>query len=126
MEGHADAVGNIAITDDREMIVSRSGDKTVRRQNTETTKQIGAPLKGHADSVTGVAISADEFILSSSQYKTLRMWSAQTGAQIGPPIKAEGRIQDVALCSDGSAIVAGLKLWPGKLSKIHLWRARIR
>ena len=89
--GHGDFVSAVAIgrAGDRDIIVSGSGDKTVRVWDAVTGAPAGAPLAGHGDWVRAVAIgraSDRDIIVSGSDDKTVRVWDAVTRAPTGAPL----------------------------------------
>lgn len=120
LRGRTRGVTSVAISDDGEIIMSRSFVKTVRRWNTSTKTQIGDPLLGHGAQVKGVAISSNgKLIISASEGKSVRLWDAKTGAQIGFPLQEKYCIFSIAISSDSSSIVAGLhngkfQVWPAR------------
>ena len=72
------------------MIVSGSGDKTVRVWDLASGKAIGAPLRSHEDEVSAVATSSLEgrpVIVSGSGDKTVRVWDLASGEAIGAPLR---------------------------------------
>ncbi|MEW5855864.1 MAG: caspase family protein, partial [Cyanobacteriota bacterium] len=84
--GHEGGVNSVAFSPDGQMIISGSGDKTVRLWNRQGNP-IGQPFKGHQDSVRSVAFSPDgQMIVSGSGDKTVRLWDRQ-GNPIGQPFK---------------------------------------
>jgi WD40 repeat protein len=113
-------VTSVAFSLDGRLIVSGGWDKTVRLWNTETLQPIGAPLKGHMDSVISVIFSPDgRYIVSGGKDGTLRLWDVGTGRQIGViPLGSEREwAHSVAVAPDGRHIVSGhidgsIRLWP--------------
>lgn len=74
LSGHEDRVTCVATSGDGKLIVSMSGDETIRRW------AIGDPIHGHERSVTGVAMSGDgKVIVSGSEDKSVRRWDAKSG-----------------------------------------------
>lgn len=129
-KAHARAVRAIAISRDGSRIVSGAeGNRVVSRRSgrgqaatdasddllivwdVKSGQRIGEPLRGHTDTVTGVAFSADGArIVSGSDDETVRIWDARTRQPIGAPIKHEDQgsaVKSVAISPDGKRIVAG-------------------
>jgi WD40 repeat protein len=79
------------------VIVSGSVDGTVRRWDLATGAPYGAPIKGHTDRVSSVAVGTwagrPPVIVSGSWDETVRVWDLATGAPHGAPL--EGHTSDV-------------------------------
>ena len=85
--GHFDGVNAVAISPDGSLVVSGSGDQTVRFWNAATGMAIGEPLTGHSNWVNAVAFSPDGTrVVSGSDDQTVRVWSVKTFAAIGEPL----------------------------------------
>jgi WD40 repeat protein len=66
---------SVAFSPDGTRIVSGGFDNVVRVWDVATAQPIGAPLRGHTDTVRSVAFSPDGTrIVSASDDKTLRLW----------------------------------------------------
>ena len=59
LEGHTDGVSSVAFSPDSKQIVSGSVDRTVRRWDAATGRQLLPALEGHNDRVSSVAFSPD-------------------------------------------------------------------
>ena len=80
--GHTYAVYSVAISNDSQLIVTGSDDRTIRIWNRETGDCL-AVLTGHKDYVRSVSISTDsQFIVSGSDDKTIRLWEMSSGKQL--------------------------------------------
>ncbi|HEY9604210.1 MAG TPA: caspase family protein [Allocoleopsis sp.] len=74
---HEGEVTSVAISQDGQLIVSGSQDKTVRlwECNGQGGKLMGVPLYGHKGNITSIVFSPDgKYIASGSQDKTVRLW----------------------------------------------------
>jgi len=119
------------------LILSWSGDKTVRLWDAATGEPRGAPMK-HEGPVRGAMFDkAETRILSWSEDRTVRLWDAATGEPRGAPMKHEGRVSgavfdtaetrilswssdgtvrlwDVARLGPGNLVEAACRLLPDK------------
>jgi tetratricopeptide (TPR) repeat protein len=98
------------------MIVSGSGDETIRLWNLDGSA-IGVPFAGHTDAVFSVAFSPDsQMIVSGSDDSTIRLWNLD-GSAIGVPFAGHtSSVRSVAFSPDGQMIVSGsldntIRLW---------------
>jgi WD40 repeat protein len=83
---HEGEVTSVAISQDGQLIVSGSQDKTVRLWDAQGNP-MSQPLMGHEGAVTSVAISPDgKYIASGSEDKTVRLWNTN-GQPIGKPFR---------------------------------------
>jgi WD40 repeat protein len=70
----------------RAVIVSGSGDQTVRVWDLEKLKPVGAPLEGHSGEVKSVAVGQRQgraVIVSGSYDQTVRVWDLETLEPVG-------------------------------------------
>ena len=80
-EGHLSSVESVAFSPDGKLIVSGSGDETIRLWDAATGALHGEPLEGHLGSVNSVAFSPDgKLVVSGSNDKTVRLWDVATGS----------------------------------------------
>ncbi|KAJ3120547.1 POC1 centriolar protein A [Nowakowskiella sp. JEL0407] len=112
---HMDVVNSVAISRDERMMVSGSGDTTVKIWNLNTGKEIRT-LSGHLKPVNAVAICNERLIVSGSRDKTLKFWYASTGKEIRTCVGHSGSINSVAICEEKGLVVSGssdrtLKIW---------------
>lgn len=87
LEGHSEAVLNVAFSPSGRMLASGSGDTTVRMWDLNTECP-DATLEGHTGWVLYVAFSPDGKILASAGMdKNVFLWDVQSGKQKGQPLK---------------------------------------
>lgn len=87
LEGHSEAVLNVAFSPNGQLLASASGDTTVRMWdlNTECPE---ATYEGHKGWVLYVAFSPDGKILASAGMdNNVLLWDIETGKQKGLPLK---------------------------------------
>jgi WD40 repeat protein len=75
---NAVAIGRVG---DRDLIITGSGDRTVRIWDAITGGLVGTSLTGHSRPVSAVAIGRD-LIISGSYDRTVRIWDAVTGGPL--------------------------------------------
>jgi len=122
LKGHNGWVTSVATSNDRNVLVSGSRDKTliVWELTRESAGAYGVPRKsltGHSHFVSDVVISSDgAFALSSSWDCTLRLWDLTTGTSTRRFVGHTKDILSVAFSADNRQIVSSsrdrtLKLW---------------
>ena len=81
LTGHTDRVRSVAYTNDgRELVVSGSGDCSIRLWDMSTHQQ-QMQLTGHTDDVDSVATIGNA-IVSGNKNNSVRIWDMTTGAQL--------------------------------------------
>lgn len=116
LRGHTEPVYSAVYSPDGTMIVSGSGDKTIRIWSAETGDAIQT-LEGHQDRVNAVAYSPDgTMIVSGSGDKTIRLWNAETGGAVKTLEGHQDKVNAVAYSPDGTMIASGsgdktVKIW---------------
>jgi WD40 repeat protein len=129
-QGHESWVNSVAFSPDGKLIVSGSGDNTLRMWDIQGNP-VGQPFQGHENSVYSVAFSpvraafskgVGKLIVSGSRDNTVRLWDIE-GNPVGQPFQGhESSVYSVAFSPDGKLIVSGsrdntVRLWQGG------WRA---
>ena len=80
------AVGEL---DGRPVVVTGSGDQTVRVWDLATGSPVGEPLTGHTERVHAVAVGELDgrpVVVTGSDDQTVRVWDLATGAPVGEPL----------------------------------------
>jgi WD40 repeat protein len=118
---HDDAVNAVAFSKDGSLVAAASNDRTLRLWDAKTGKPIRKPLRGHGDSVKGVAFNPADpgggSLASASDDGSVRWWDTHSGQQTGDSlISGDGKIGDVAFSPDGSLLAAATD---GGV--LHLW-----
>lgn len=120
---HSDYVYTLAISPDGEIMVSGSGDKTIKIWNLQT-EEIQNTITGHKGEVYSVVISPDgETILSGGYDNSVRVWEIKTGMLKDTFIEHKSDVFSVAISPDGETIVSGsndntIKIWDLKTGKV--------
>lgn len=113
--GHDGAVLSLAVSDSG-LIVSGGADQTVRLWS-EHSRECQAVLRGHAEQVNAVAVSADgRLVLSGGADESVRLWNAASGKEIKVFLGHGDRVRDVAISADGARGVSG-----GEDGTVQIW-----
>ncbi len=116
LRGHQAWVRSVAVSPDGQLIVSGSGDKTVKLWSV-ARGQLLHTLDGHSTWVRGVSISPDQKLVASvSNDKTIRLWHPQTGVHMQTLTGHTDWIRAVAFLPPDGALATG-----GQDKVIHLW-----
>lgn len=120
LKGHQMAVTSVAISQDRNIIVSGSVDRTVRLWNKQGYL-ISPPLEGHNAPVNSVDISKDGQIIVSADRGTtgkIIIWDRE-GKKIISPFNHGSAVNSIVISESGEFILSGgwdkkLKIWDTK------------
>jgi WD40 repeat protein len=94
----------------RPVVVSGSGDRSVRVWDLATGAPVGAPFTGHDGPVWAVAVAEVEgrpVVVSGSDDRSVRVWDLATGAPVGAPLTGhDGPVWAVAVAEvEGRPVV---------------------
>ncbi|MGB3496076.1 MAG: serine/threonine-protein kinase, partial [Elainellaceae cyanobacterium] len=125
LKGHQAWVRSVALSADGKILVSGSGDKTVRIWSV-TRGQLLHTLSGHSSWVRAVNISPDQRLIASvSNDKTIRLWHLQTGVHQCTLTGHQDSIRTVAFSPvqkiSSAQQTEGLLATGGQDKLIHLW-----
>jgi WD40 repeat protein len=116
LEGHSSWVNTVVFSPDGQLVVSGSGDSTVRLWDTATAEPRGV-LEGHPGWVSTVVFSPDgQLVASESNDSTVRLWDAAT-AELRSVLEGHsGSVNTVVFSPDGQLITSGsddgtVRLW---------------
>ncbi|PLZ55072.1 WD40 repeat domain-containing protein, partial [Fischerella thermalis] len=116
LTGHSHIVCSLAMSSDRQILVSGSRDKTIKVWQLETGELLHT-LKGHRDGVYAIALSPDgQTIASGSADRTIKLWHLQTGELLGTFTGHLHTVTAVAFTTSGEILVSGsldktIKIW---------------
>lgn len=120
LKGHDGWVTSIATSENPDVVLSASRDKTVIAWQLTRDENVGFPrrsLHGHSHFVQDVVISSDgQFALSGSWDHTLRLWDLNTGKTTKRFVGHTKDVLSVSFSADNRQIVSGsrdrtIKLW---------------
>ena len=99
---------SVSFSGDGKLIVSGSGDRTVRVWNAVTGTCLQT-LEGHTEDVISVSFSGDgKLIVSGSDDRTVRVWNAVSGECVLGPLEGHTDwVTSVSFSGDGKLIVSG-------------------
>jgi len=116
LEGHSSSVNGCAFSPDGKLIVSASGDGTLKVWDSETGQMLRS-LEGHSSFVEGCAFSPDgKLIVSASWNRTLKVWDSETGQTLRSLEGHSAPVEGCAFSPDGKLIASAsldrtLKVW---------------
>src|SRR5262249_34581175 len=116
LTGHTSAVYAVAFSPDGKMVVSGSGDRTLRVWDVVSGQSLRT-LQGHTSDVNAVAFSPDgKMVVSGSYDGTLRVWDVSSGQSLRTLTGHTSTVNAVAFSPDGKMVVSGsgdrtLRVW---------------
>lgn len=121
LQGHTGKIYDIAFSPNGKMLVSGSGDETVRLWNPMTGKLMqtysGSWWSGHTSLVHAVSYSPDGSTFASASWdKTIKLWDVQTGQRLQALSEYPHVSTSIAFSPDGKLIASG-----GSSRRIKIW-----
>ncbi len=116
LAAHTRWVHSIAFSPDGELLVSGSGDNTIKLWEISSAREISVHA-AHANSVLSVAFSPDGRTLASgSGDKTIKLWEMPSGSQLFTLVGHTNKVYSVAFSPDGRFLASGswdnsIKVW---------------
>nr|WP_243722448.1 WD40 repeat domain-containing protein [Actinomadura sp. 7K507] len=118
LDGHTDAVRNLAWSPDGALIATASRDGTCRLWDATTGSNV-AVLEGHHGMVEMVVWAPDaRRIATASRDHTVRVWDTTTGRTLAALTGATDVVRTVAWAPDGTKIASG-----ARDRVVRIWRA---
>ena len=117
---HEDRVNAVSFSPDGRLVVSGSGDNTVRVWDRTTGKEVARMT--HEGLVNAVSFSPDgRLVVSGSGDKTVRVWDSTTGKEVAR-MTHESRVSAVSFSPDGRLVVSGsgdntVRVWDSTTGK---------
>jgi WD40 repeat protein len=105
LTGHTGLVKGLACTEvnGRPVVVTGSGDRTVRLWDLVTGDPVGGPMTGHTDEIEEVActeLAGRPIAVSVSRDETVRLWDLDTCRALGEPIRGHGNWVMTVACTE--------------------------
>lgn len=128
LDGHADVVNAIAISNNNQVLISGSNDKTARIWDLKTGKQVRT-LPVNCWKVTAVAFSEDsKYAVTGCNDGSVKVWEVETGKLIAD-IEGKGNyVKDVAFTKNKMTVLVaamlrgstdfGLRVWPSGIEPV--------
>ena len=106
LKGHTDKVHAVNFSDNDELLVSSSWDKTAKIWNTGNGKNL-LTLQGHTQSVFDVQFSPDQKqIVTCANDSTIKIWDAQTGKTIKTLYGHRDWVTKLRFTADGRSLIS--------------------
>ncbi|KIJ14039.1 hypothetical protein PAXINDRAFT_45714, partial [Paxillus involutus ATCC 200175] len=117
LHGHRGSVWDVDVSQDGEIVVSGSDDKTVRIWNGKSGETMQV-FEGHKNWVRSVQFSpTSSKVVSGSWDGTVRVWSVETGELAFEPIECDGSVNwCVRYSPSGDRIASGAR-------SVQIWDA---
>lgn len=122
LTGHTNEVTSVAFSQDGQILISGSADKTIKLWNLKTGQLIRT-LRGHTQTINRVVVSPDgQFIASGgSTDTTIKLWNLKTG-QLIRTFQDGGQVGSVRFSPDGKNLIAA-SLVPNSVDgRIQVWQ----
>ncbi|KAK3326719.1 hypothetical protein B0H66DRAFT_637950 [Apodospora peruviana] len=121
LEGHGSYVYSVAFSPDLNLVVSGSGDKTVKIWDV-ATGHCTQTLEGHSDTVRSIAFSPDSNLVVSGSYdNTVKIWDVATGHCTQTLEGHSDTIASIAFSPDSNLVVSG-SVVSGSVDKtVKIW-----
>ena len=123
LTGHSDGVDSLAISPDGKILVSGSGDKSIKIWNLPTGK-LKSTLTGHSSGVNYLAITPDaKTLVSASWDDTIKIWNLPTGKLKSTLTGHSNGVYSLAISPNGKILVSGsgdkkIKIWNLQTGKL--------
>jgi WD40 repeat protein len=125
LDGHTDAVNDIAISRNGKYLLSGSNDKTARLFNLTTGKQIRV-LPVDCWKVTSVCFSSDDqYALTGCNDGTIKVWEVETGKLIKTITAESATTRDVAFNQNSTIVFGAFLLREGTNYGIQVFNSGI-
>ncbi len=129
LRGHGGPVFAVSFSGDGNLLLSGSGDRTVRLWDL-STGQIQKTIALHLDTVRAVVVSADgSMLVSASLDETIRLWDLTAPTtSLWVPLKtllSRAKVMSVAFSSDGRYLASGaqdnlVRVWDARTGDLKL------
>jgi WD40 repeat protein len=122
LTAHTDEVAAVAFSQDGQILISGSADKTIKLWNLKTGQLIRT-LTGHTQAINTLVVSPDGQFLASggSTDKTIKLWNLTTGSLTRTFVDG-GQVGTVRFSPDGKNLIA-VSLVPNSVDgRIQVWQ----
>eukprot|EP00178_Gracilaria_changii_P004271 TRINITY_DN1671_c0_g1_i1.p1 TRINITY_DN1671_c0_g1~~TRINITY_DN1671_c0_g1_i1.p1 ORF type:complete len:1378 (-),score=199.82 TRINITY_DN1671_c0_g1_i1:1951-6084(-) len=118
--GRFGRINSMHFNEDGKHLVFGSDDRVVHILDLQKNVLFGKPLRGHTQSVCGVAfLSKGARVISAAGDETVRVWNVDNLQDVDVPSHHSGTVTSLALTADGNMLVSAaldgsLRLWDVK------------